>query len=150
MPLAAPQELRTYFVTAVTANRRRLFQVEERAQLLLDTLTLYRDQGRFKLHAFVVMPDHLHTLLTPAPEVSLEKASQYIKGGFSFRLKSRLDVWSRSFNETQAPTYEKFAACRTYIEANPVRANLCASAGCYRFSSASMPDAVDSCPRHLS
>ena len=101
MPLVAPQELRTYFITAVTANRRRLFQVEEKAQLLVDTLKHYRNQSRFKLHAFVVMPDHLHALLTPAPDVSLEKAVQFIKGGYSFRLKSKLDVWSRSFNETQ-------------------------------------------------
>ncbi|HEX3570718.1 MAG TPA: transposase [Acidobacteriaceae bacterium] len=150
MPLAAPQELRTYFITAVTANRRRLFQVEEKAQLLVVTLTRYRDQGRFEVHAFVVMPDHLHALLTPAPEVSLEKSVQYIKGGFSFRLKSKLEVWSRSFNETQIRTHEKYAACKTYIEANPARANLCASADCYPYSSVSMPEVVDACPRHLS
>jgi len=88
MPLPAPQELRTYFVTAVTANRRRLFQVETTADLLLKTISDYRDQGRFQLHAFIVMPDHLHALLTPAPDVSLEKAMQYIKGGFSFRLRA--------------------------------------------------------------
>jgi putative transposase len=150
MLLAAPQELRTYFITTITANRRRLFQVEEKAQLLVDTLTHYRKQGRFELHAFVVMPDHLRALLTPAPEVSLEKAVQYIKGGYSFRLKSKLDVWSRSFNETQIRTYEKFAACKTYIEANPVRAHLCASLESYPFSSASMPDIVNACPPHLS
>jgi hypothetical protein len=39
MPLPAPQELRTYFVTSTTANRRRLFQVEENANLLLDVLS---------------------------------------------------------------------------------------------------------------
>ena len=100
MPLPAPQELRTYFVTAVTANRRRLFQVEANADLLLKTLADYRDQGRYQLHAFVIMPDHLHAILTPAPEVSLEKAMQYIKGGFSFRLKSKLDVWTKSFNDS--------------------------------------------------
>jgi putative transposase len=44
------------------------------------------------------MPDHAHLLLTPAPEVSLEKAMQYTKGGFSFRLKSKLDVWERSYD----------------------------------------------------
>jgi len=149
MPLAAPQELRTYFITAVTANRRRLFQVEERAQLLVEILKHYRDQGRFELHAFAVMSDHLHALLTPSPEVSLEKAVQYIKGGYSFRLKSKLDVWSKSFNETQIRTCDKFAACRTYIEANPVRANLCTSPERYPFSSASMPEILDGCPPHL-
>jgi len=33
------------------------------------------------------MPDHFHLLITPAHEVSLEKAVQLIKGGFSFRAK---------------------------------------------------------------
>ena len=149
MPLAAPQELRTYFITAVTANRRRLFQVDEKAQLLVYTLATYRNQGRFELHAFVIMPDHLHALLTPAPTVSLEKAVQYIKGGYSFRLKSKLDVWSRSFNESQIRTGAKFAACKTYIEANPVRADLCASPSGYRYSSASLPELLDACPLHL-
>jgi putative transposase len=34
------------------------------------------------------MPDHIHLPLTPTPEISLEKAMQYIKGSFSLRLKS--------------------------------------------------------------
>lgn len=96
----APQEIRTYFVTSVTAQRRRLFQVTAYAVLLQRTLFDYRGQSRLLLHAFVVMPDHFHAIITPAPEVSLEKAMQYIKGGFSFRLKSKLDVWMRSFNQT--------------------------------------------------
>jgi len=60
------------------------------------------------LHAFVIMPDHFHALLTPAPDVSLEKAMQFIKGGFSFRLKSKHDVWERSFNESQISSQEKY------------------------------------------
>ena len=80
----APQELRTYFTTFSTAGRRRIFQVEKNARLMVDTLRNYRTQGRFSLHAFVVMPDHVHALITPAVEVSLEKAIQFMKGGFRF------------------------------------------------------------------
>ena len=72
----APQEIRTFFVTTVTWQRRSLFRAEPMAYLLLDTLLRYRDQGRFLLHEFVLMPDHFHLLLTPAPEISLEKALQ--------------------------------------------------------------------------
>jgi putative transposase len=149
MPLPAPQELRPYFVTAVTANRRRLFQVDANAALLLETLFSYRDQGRFELHAFVVMPDHVHVMMTPAPDVSLEKAVQFIKGGFSFRLKSRLDVWSRSFNESQILSLEKFEACRAYIEQNPIRAGLCESADSFSYGSAHRKDMVEPRPLHL-
>ena len=101
----APQETRTYFVTAVTAQRRSLFQVTATAELLQRTTLAYRSQGRFLLHAFVIMPDHFHALITPAPDVSLEKAMQYIKGGFSFRLKSKLDVWTPG-----APSIRSFIA----------------------------------------
>jgi putative transposase len=107
----APQETRTYFVTAITAERRRLFQVTATAELLQRTIFDYRSQGKFLLHAFVIMPDHFHALITPAPDVSLEKAMQFIKGGFSFRLKNKLDVWMRSFNESQIATEEKFTNC---------------------------------------
>ncbi len=149
MPLPAPQELRTYFVTAVTTNRRRLFQVEANAALFLKTLADYRDQHRYHLHAFVVMPDHFHAIITPAPEVSLEKAMQYIKGGFSFRLKSKLDVWSRSFNDSQILTPEKFQAYKNYIEQNPVRGGLTISPEAFTYSSTHRADFIDPPPSHL-
>jgi putative transposase len=149
MPLHAPQELRTYFTTTVTANRRLLFQVEANANLLLNTIADYRHQNRYQLHAFVIMPDHIHLLLTPAPEVSLEKAMQFIKGGFSFRLKSKLDVWSHSFNQTQILTPEKFEACKTYIEQNPVRAVLVPSPEAFAHSSKQHQQIIDLIPPHL-
>jgi REP-associated tyrosine transposase len=145
----APQQVRTYFVTTVTANRRRLFQVEATANLMLLILQGYREQGRFALHAFVIMPDHLHVLLTPAPDVSLEKSLQMIKGGFSFRLKSKRDIWERSFNEVQIRNFEKFEACKRYIEENPVRARLTDSTTGYAFSSARLTGMVDRVPEHF-
>lgn len=60
----APQESRTYLVTAVTAQRRSLFQVTATAELLQRTILDYRSQGKFLLHAFVIMPDHFHALIT--------------------------------------------------------------------------------------
>ncbi|MGA9584668.1 MAG: transposase [Terracidiphilus sp.] len=85
----------------MTVNRRRLFQVTEVAELMLDVLKSYRAQDRSLLHAFVIMPDHLHLLLTPAPDVSLEKTLQFIKGGFSFRLTSKRDVWERGLRSSR-------------------------------------------------
>ena len=62
MPLA-PQELRTFFITAVTANRRRLFQSESNAKLLLNLFAEDRAKNRYALHAFIIMPDHIHLLI---------------------------------------------------------------------------------------
>ncbi|MGA7886256.1 MAG: transposase [Acidobacteriaceae bacterium] len=69
----APQEIRTFFVTSVTANRRRVFQTDANAQLLLSVLNNDRAKARYQLHAFVLMPDHIHLLLTPARPFPLRK-----------------------------------------------------------------------------
>lgn len=116
---------------------------------MLDVLQSYRSQGKFALHAFVIMPDHLHVLITPAFDVSLEKALQFIKGGFSFCLKSKREVWERGFNEVQLLEAAKFQRCRKYIEENPVRAGICNSIDSYAYSSAVNLVGVDPMPAHL-
>jgi putative transposase len=145
----APQEIRTYFTSFSTAHRRRVFQVEATAGLMIATLQGYRERGSFAVHAFVVMPDHVHVLLTPAPVVSLEKAIQLMKGGFSFRLKSRSDVWERGHFDKRIKDREGYEACVGYIHANPVKAGLTDQATEYRFSSAYPGMVVDPAPDWL-
>jgi len=115
---------RTFFITSVTAQRRALFQRTEAADLLVDVFLSYRNQGKYLLHEFVIMPDHFHALITPAPEISLERAVQFIKGGFSFRLKSSLPIWQASFTNHRIRDEEDFVRHRQYIRMNPVRAGL--------------------------
>lgn len=107
-----PQQIRTFFVTAVTWQGRSLFKSEPMARLFLETVLRYRDQGRFHLHELVLMPDHFHSLITPASDVSLEKAMQLIKGGFSFRVKrelgSQLEIWQEGFTEHRVKGVEDF------------------------------------------
>src|SRR5436309_12062866 len=86
----APQEIRTFFITSVTAERRNILQSDRMARLFIDVLQENRKKERFLLHEFVVMPNHFHLLITPAYEIPLEKVIQYIKGGFSFRAKKEL------------------------------------------------------------
>ena len=145
---ARPRKHVRILVTAVTAQRRSLFQVTATTELFQQTILDYRGQGKFQLHAFVIMPDHFHALIIPAPDVSLEKAMQFIKGGFSFRLKSKQDVWTRSFNESQIMSREKFLSCVRHIEENPVRRGLAATVQAYPFSSAGCGP-LDPMPIHL-
>jgi putative transposase len=145
----APQEIRTFFTTAVTANRRRLFQIERNAELLIRILQDNHEKGRFQLHAYVIMPDHIHLLLTPAENVSIEKAMQYIKGGFSFQLKSAFDVWERSFKEHRIKDEQDYFHHLHYIEQNPVRANLSPTADQFPYSSCSSQQ-IDRLPIHFS
>jgi putative transposase len=108
-----------------------------------------RAKNRFHLHAFVLMPAHMHAILTPAPDVSLEKAVQFIKGNFSHRLKSKFPVWTPSFNETQIRDLESFESRRHYILQNPVRAKLVAIAEEFPYSSAGEKHSIDPRPEHL-
>jgi putative transposase len=60
-----------------------LFQRTETADLLLATIVRNRDKGEFFLHEFVIMPNHMHLLLTVDDDHAIGRAMQLIKGGFS-------------------------------------------------------------------
>src|SRR5207253_8354757 len=96
---------RTFFVSTNTDGKKPLFQVDDNARLLIDTIYAYRSQRKYLLHEFVVMKNHVHVLLTIEHDLSIERAVQFIKGGYSFRLKKELgksfEVWQRGFSETR-------------------------------------------------
>jgi putative transposase len=129
---------RTFFITTVTWQRIPLFRNQQRAQLMMDLLDHYRDQKRYALHEFVIMPDHLHLLLTPTADISLERAVQLIKGGFSYRLgkAKRVLVWQESFTNHRIRDEEDYAHHAEYIRMNPVRARLVERPELYPYSSA--------------
>jgi putative transposase len=140
----------TYFVTFSTWQRRRLFVVESYVRLFLKTVYGYRRQGRFELHAFVLMPEHVHLLLTPAPGVTLERAIQFIKGGYSHALGVELDrkgeVWQRGFTDHRARDAADFDVRRAYIHENPVKRGLVVCASDFRYCSAYPGFKLDSWP----
>src|SRR5690348_15923637 len=84
-PSAIPPTLRTFFVTSSIAAKRNLLQSELSAHLFIDVLYHYRAEGKYLLHCFVVMPDHFHVLITIGQDITIERAVQFIKGGFAFR-----------------------------------------------------------------
>ena len=129
----------TYFVTFLTWQRRRLFVVEPYVRLFLKTLYGYRRQGKFFLHAFVLMPEHVHLLLTPAEDVTLERVIQLVKGGYSraFGLEFRSgEVWQRGFTDHRIRHAGDFISHRDYIHQNPVKRGLVETAREYRYCSA--------------
>jgi putative transposase len=142
---------RTFFVTTVTWQRLPIFRVEARVRLLIDVLLGYRDQGKYLLHEFVVMPDHIHLLLTPAPEISLERAVQFIKGGYSYRVRKveKMQVWQESFTNHRVRDAEDYQRHCEYIRMNPVRAKLAQDAAVYPFSSSSSGLRWDAMPLGL-
>jgi putative transposase len=139
---------RIFFITSVTAQRRPIFRREETADLLISTLTHYRDAGKFLLHEFVVMPDHIHLLITPAENISLERAVQFMKGGFSFKLRKGA-IWQEGFTNHRVRDEEDYAQHRVYIWMNPVRAKLVERPEEYRWSSAFGRIRLDPVPQGL-
>jgi putative transposase len=105
--LLAPQETRTFFTSFATSERRFILQSERLCGLLLDVIRQNRAKGRLQVHEFVFMRKHVHLILMPAPLVSLEKAMQFIKGGFSYRAAKEENVnheiWQKGYNELQDP-----------------------------------------------
>lgn len=130
----------TYFVNFSTWQRRRLFVVESYARLFLKTLYGYRREGKFELHAFVTMPEHVHLLLTPSEDVTIERAIQLIKGGYSHALGAMIgrkrEIWQRGFTDHRIRDEQDFAHHREYVHQNPVVRGLVAVPSEYRYSSA--------------
>ena len=140
----------TYMVTSSTWERRSLFRNERWARLFIDTLRHYGESA-YLVHEFVVMPDHFHILLTP--KTSVEKAVQFIKGGFSYRAKkelgSNMEVWQKGFSDHRIRDAGDYLRHVDYIRQNPVRKKLCERPEEYPYSSAAVDIELDPVPQGL-
>jgi putative transposase len=140
-------------VTLSAYQRQSLFQSVCVTELFLSTIFSYRDQDKFLVHEFVVMPNHAHLLITPQPGVTLERAMQFIKGGFSFRAGKELgmknEIWQRGYVDHRIRDAVDYNHHRNYIWSNPVRAHLSERAEAFAFSSASGAFQLDPAPQGL-
>jgi putative transposase len=144
---------RTFFVTASTLGKRNLLQSSRVAELFIRTLHYYRTQGKYRLHEFVVMPNHFHLLITLGADITVEQAVQLIKGGFSYRAGVELGIkgtlWQRGFSEIRILDEETFGKARHYIWQNPVKANLAVTPEAYPYSSGCCASKLDPMPERL-
>ncbi len=101
---------------------------------MLATIKHYVGIG-YQLHAFVIMPDHLHLLITPIE--SVEKSVQLIKGGISFRAKRELEwngeIWQPGFTDHRVRDEEDWSRHLQYIRTNPLDAKLVEDIALYEF-----------------
>jgi len=152
-PSAIPPTLRTFFVTSSIAGKRNLLQSERSANLFIEVLYHYRLERKYFLHSFVVMPDHFHVLITVGHEITIERAVQFIKGGFAFRagksFRFRPPVWQRGFSEVRMYDSEHLSRVQEYIAQNPVKRRLVLSAKQYPYSSACGRFELDEVPQGL-
>jgi len=143
----------TYFITANAWEGTAVFQAERMATLFLATIFGYRDQRKFQLHEFVVMPNHVHLILTRGPAITLERCMQFIKGGFSHRagkaLGLRNEIWQRGYVDHRVRDVSDYAQHRIYIHQNPVSAHLAETPEQYPYSSAHSGFVLDPAPQGL-
>jgi putative transposase len=138
-----------YFVTTDTSQRRQLFQKAELAKIVLDQICECRTRGFYKLHAFVLMPEHLHMLIPPCEEASLEKAVMMIKGGSSFKIRKELNYkspfWFSGYHDRWIRDITEYRIRKPCIELNPVKAQLAEKAADYSPGSAGGKYEMDPC-----
>jgi len=120
--------------------QQNLFQRDEVAELMVATFFKYRDAGEFQLHEYVVMPNHIHLLLSVNDQQQLARVIQLIKGGFSHALREQKivfrAVWQQRYYDRRVRNAKEFAEFAQYIQQNPIRKGLVEQAEDYPYSSA--------------
>jgi len=98
------------------------------------------------------MPDHVHLLLTPTG-ITLERAAQFIKGGFSFSVRKELglnvEVWERGYVDHRIRDAADYQGHAEYVRQNPVKARLVERPEDYPYSSACGGFEMDARPQGL-
>ena len=107
---------------------------------LIQNALLHFDGERYQLHAWVVMPNHVHVLLSPIEGHSLTEITHSWKS-FTANQANKLlgrtgEFWQRESFDRFIRNEEHFAAEVDYIERNPVAAGLCRTPEDWVFSSA--------------
>jgi putative transposase len=140
----------TYAISISTFLQHRHFQKQANADLFLKTLLRYREQGKFQLHAFAIMPDHVHLLITPGINQSLPKCIQLIKGGYSFaaRTITQKEIWHSGYHEHCIRDLSDYDHQLRYIANNPPAGQLPAEY-LYVHTHPQHAHSIDVCPNHF-
>jgi len=130
----------TYLVTTKAAPKRNLTNPLQIAEGICDTLLWLRAGGRMALHAFVVMPDHIHVIITPGHDHTLPNFMHSLKGFTVHRWNPRLNLkgpmWQPGYHEESIRSRQTMEDAIGYVEHNPVEAGLVDKAEEWPYSSA--------------
>jgi REP element-mobilizing transposase RayT len=109
------------------------------AEIVLGSIRYGADAGHYRLHACVIMPNHVHLLMTPLIEPSRLLGS--LKGTTAKRANLLLARTGRAFWQDESfdrvvRSGDEFKRIERYIESNPVAAGLVSKPEDYEWSSA--------------
>jgi putative transposase len=128
-----------YFITCCLDGRRSLLRDEVLADLLLGLYAKARDRGKLALHAYVLMPDHYHLLLTLYGDTSIGNLVRHVHSAFSRRYRDTHTVtgriWQRRFYDHVIRDERDWQESWDYIHGNPANAGLVSDPSAYHWSS---------------
>ncbi|CAA6800378.1 MAG: Transposase and inactivated derivatives [uncultured Thiotrichaceae bacterium] len=126
---------REYFITTVVNNRRPVFRDFRFARLLVSNLRQWEKTQELQIQAWVIMPDHLHLLVTQTGTTDLSTMIKQLKGVSSRNLNQALNrkgtFWQPGFYDHALRKEEDRKQIARYIVANPLRAGLVHTIGEY-------------------
>jgi putative transposase len=92
-----------------------------------------------EIHAYVLMTNHVHLLLTPTQKGSISRLFQYLGRQYVTYINREYDrsgtLWEGRHKGSLISSADYFLSCSRYIELNPVRAGMVRSPNLYRWSS---------------
>lgn len=120
-------------------NRTDIFAAEDDYHFFKECLHTAAQQHGCDIHAYVLMTNHVHLLLTPQQENSISKTMQsvgrrYVQY-FNFRQNRSGTLWEGRYKATLIDSERYLLTCYRYIEMNPVRAGMVSQPGEYPWSS---------------
>jgi putative transposase len=142
------QSGQTHFVTFCCHHRRPLF-IEAPAKITFEN-SLERVRRSFTLciYGYVVMPDHVHLLISEPPQATLADAINSLKQGVSRRLIDGADhFWQKRYYDFNIRDYSQFQEKLRYIHRNPVERKLCTHSEEWDWSS--FPHYATGCERRV-
>jgi len=125
-----------HFITVSCYRRLPHLELSQSKTLLEQVIEKTRRSHNFSLHAYVLMPEHIHLLLSEPANYTLASALRVIKGESSKLLKcSRTHFWQTRYYDFNVFTTGKFVEKVRYIHRNPVTRGLVTKPEDYRWSS---------------
>lgn len=120
-------------------NRQPIFFEEADNLAYLAWLNESAERYDCAIHAYVLMTNHVHLLLTPKDAQSVSRMMQYLGRRFVPYINHRYGrsgtLWEGRFKSSLVQSEAYLLACARNIELNPVRAAMVARPAEYRWSS---------------
>jgi putative transposase len=129
----------TLHVTQRGNNRCATFRTEGDYELFLWLLVFAMRRYKFRVHAYALMSNHFHLMVTPESPSALSRGMQslgrrYVRY-FNDRYNRTGTLWEGRFRTAIITDERYWLTCMRYVEMNPVRAGLAGSAESYPWCS---------------